>query len=371
MDSADGNQTNTYQNMHTIPTHEEVKAYHLAESSCPGTSLRIIKHTRQTDCNTNAQYFKGLIYDCATMKIVAPAVKIPKAIDQLPQDYKPMKIMKARDGIQYRLYQDPSGKWRVSTNSFIHPVNRWGSPSTFLELWMDSFDTDSVTASLNPEYCYFIWLEHPDHHNIVKHSEIKRTVFRVVSVATGEEIDLDEIRESFPVGGLDIAEYISIPRWIFASDKDYLSSESLDQPALAPVQDVGFLTVSDNGDYYRFETLEYQAAKKLRGNNMDIRKHWTALTPDERETYLKYFPDVADTFADMDYMFHDVVKFLTKQYYRKYNEGKYVRHHPRHFKIMNEMNALYGKECGETQIVEFLQKQDPPRLFYVLNPDEL
>lgn len=355
-------------------------------------NLMIFKHSKETNCDEAHQY-KGMIVDTTTGRIVAPAARIPLAtiredgscIDPLSLDV--VSIYPSLDAVQYRIYYNPTmGRWETSVNSFIYPTNKWSSGRTFIEMFNDEpLDYDQ----LNKDYCYFVLLEHPDNHNVIKHESYKRTLCRVTH--DGIECDIHQlsVTGAFPnvLPRLPLGETLELITNILVST---------DQINPAPVTGhAGYLVEDRNGNLYRYETREYKDAAKYRINDPDFRKHWV-YNRHCQETYLSYFPTETEIFKDMSDQYLKTCKLIyehcsllsdvisdrvcggetDKDWINIIQESKrYLTCtdiHSRHLKTTFQIWEKYykGREWVDYEdIYRFIDDKDLAEIYYLINPN--
>lgn len=356
--------------------------------------LAILKHKR--DASTEypiVKQTKGLVINTGTLKIVAPSVCIPEDTSAEFREETLTKLRdvgikscyKAVDGVLIRVYFH-GDELMFSTNSMIYPNKGWNGSRTFADMFPD------VLNELNYEgfqqgYCYYIMMEHPDHCNVITHSKPHGVLLQVTKVdefdpmPTPEE-DLSDFHSKL-VEGQTKGDVLTLPE-AGPTTVDKLLEELSAEQSL-PVQSVGFYVVDTEGNHYRFETESFEEAKRLLGNEPDPRKHWAKLITsgeEQRELYLKYFPNNEKSLSKMDYMFNGLVKKLYSEYGRRFKLGQYVVHHSRHVKTMNQIHQVYldrrksGNDNKDARITEhfirqFLLEKDPREIYYIVNPDKI
>lgn len=349
----------------------------------PSSDLVMFRHqqsARSTPDSDLLNSTKGLIISKKTMEVVAPHVPIPIDLESemgaalAAEALKaPRSVQEIYDGVMFRIYHH-NDSWHCSTNGMVKPNKGWNGKRTFMDM-MSECDLDY--SLLHKDYCYYVVMIHPDHHNVVKYSEKKLILTQLMhrtSTGAWEEVEIN-----LELGDSNLKD----PTVKFKADEPFLESPEMTAAGVKPepVSFVGYLVIDKEGRRFRFESENYKKAKSLRGNNPDPKKLWVNLRkePERLEVYLAYFPEVRDEFALMSRKFDDLVKTFFSQYGMRFKQRKYVVHHSRHVKSLNELHQVYvrRREAGmdneaaritEDDVREFLNTKPDAELFYLINP---
>lgn len=356
-------------------------------------NLAIIKQKFTDDLSTlteTQKNLKGLIFDKTTLQVVAPAVPVP--VETAGEHFDDARlqlnesginyIQPAYDGVLFRFYYY-NDHWNFSTNGMITPNKGWNSNRTFQDLISEATENFPF-ENLDKTLCYYVILVHPDHHNVYAYSEVKLVITQVTHVGEGRNLTVAELSE-------ELARLNATHKWfelnlLEPTAEEFnrlLESEEMNRIE-APISVVGWTVMDKKGNYYRFESKNFQIAKQLRANTPDVRKIWIRIRNNSelQDTYLKFFPGDHAVFRDMSRRFGELVRTFYSQYGRRYKLGEYMLHHSRHVKAMGELHQIYldRKSAGvnnreasisETDIHDFLNDKPDRELFYLINPDNI
>ena len=139
--------------------------------------LSIVRWTEKSN-NDITPPIKGLIFESATGKIVAPGVHIPRS--EPTSDVEVIGYSPALDGVMFRGYFW-NGSWRFSTNGSIIPGS-WGNVS-FDEMLSELIvKYENSIQAWNKDNCYFFVMEHTSHPNLYMPKENLLTLVRVLTL---------------------------------------------------------------------------------------------------------------------------------------------------------------------------------------------
>ena len=323
--------------------------------------LSIIRVTSDTNVHDREKTrLRGLIFDSETLDIIAPPISIPIDDNELIRtlDYEVWAITDVRDSVTFRVYKY-NDSWYASTNNMIHPNKGWNNSVSFMEMFDDAVDFDY--ESLDPQCCHVYELCHVDHRSVVKHSETTLTKIKTINLETHEETSYRESK--YPID-TPIDEII----------------DSMNEIDVVPVREgyVGTMIIDTRGNQYRINSKSYVQGKMLMDNNSDPRYIWASYILDEekQEEYLRYFPWNTQIFVEMSNLFKTTVQRFYSEYGKRFKQGKYIIHHSRHVKYINEINNIYIKRKEQSSpspnitkddIEDYLKHLNTAALFYVLN----
>lgn len=359
--------------------------------------LFILKHSQKAttggDLSELNRTTKGLVGRIDNLNVVAPAVPIPIETDG--SNFEPalmrcadngvLAVQTAEDGVLFRVYSH-NEKWNISTNGMLYPSKGWRGRS-FAELFYDALPPLELASVLDPKYCYYIMMVHPEHHNVVKYSVPKLTVTQIATVTPTGGVDLAPAEFTAEIVRLNTVVgrpwFVDPTVTLTGTLSELLSSEQMTVTS-KPVTFVGYVVTDNKGNRYRFESASFQRARALRGNTPDPRKMWTTYVndPASMAEYLEFFPEDKPSFDKMEAGFNRLLKVFYSQYGHRFKQGKYVVHHSRHVKAMNELHEVYNARRKEGQtnetariteedVKKFLQSKPSPELFYLINPDNV
>ena len=315
-------------------------------------------------------YIKGLIFDRKNYNVVCPGVIMPEDITTPEQfDYEAgavETIEAAFDGVLFRIYYDgETGTWAASTNGQIKAKNGWGGRA-FDDLIHDPAVQACLDYSLlNPAYCYYVVLEHPEHINIVPHFKARLILVDAVTIS--------QPFTPVPIADIEGFAHVQIRQ---ALAQMYVQFNGPALFELAEHYKIGIVVNLTSGRRVRIESANFKYLSSLRPNVADVYKQWIhklhrpsygwsipdLLTESERDIveYLKYFTWHTEKFNYMRQRFLEIYTALCQ----KITERKVI--------IPKRLMKFYRELTPEEQMPEMVLRKlidaDEKHLFYLMNP---
>ena len=310
-------------------------------------------------------YIKGLIFDRKDGTVICPGVIMPEDITTPEQfDYEAGAvdtIEAAFDGVLFRIYHDGE-TWAASTNGQIKAKNGWGGRA-FDDLFHDPAVQACLDYSLlNPAYCYYVVLEHPEHINIVPHFKARLILVDAVTIS--------QPFTPVPIAALAGFAHVQIRQtsgWMYTGSALF---------ELAEQYKIGIVVHLTSGRRFRIESANFKYLSSLRPNIADVYKQWIhklhrpsfgwsipdLLTESERDIveYLKYFTWHTEKFNYMRQRFLEIYTALCQ----KITERKVII--PK--RLMKFYRELTPEEQMPDMVLRKLIDADEKHLFYLMNP---
>lgn len=316
--------------------------------------LTLVKYKHNTIINDFTKYFKSIIIDQKTNKIVSIA-----PMKSLKQDHNillgnDMNISRIFDGTMINVFYH-NGEWVLSTRSFIGAKNYWDKNSkvSFKDMFNDCFNQYN---ELDKKHSYSFVLQHKDNSNIVPIEENK--------VVLVEEYKYDN---GYP-------EKVELGDYSFECVKTYKNYHELKMCEGESIHkyDKGYNIIKD-GVRHVYITDDYKYIFNLRPNQNNKMFVFLDLYKQRRlQEYLKVYHDDRDLFIRYknryEIMRNELYSNYCKHFIEKSVERKDV---PYQLKpLIYELHDIYkstGQKINYKLINDYLQNMNVKRITFVLN----
>ena len=318
--------------------------------------LTLVKYKHDTIINDFTKYFKSIIIDQKTNKIISMA-----PMKSIKEDHNillgnDMEISRIYDGTMINVFYH-NGKWTLSTRSFIGAKNYWdkNSKKSFKDMFNECF---KQYDELDKKHSYSFVLQHKDNSNI---TPVKKN--KVVLV---EEYKYDN---GYPEK-IDVTRY---SRTYHISDiyKNFHELKKKEGKSIHKY-DKGY-NIIINGVRHVYITDDYKYIFNLRPNQNNKMFVFLDLYKQRRlQEYLKVYPDDRDLFIRYknryEIMRNELYSNYCKHFIEKSVERKDV---PYQLKpLIYELHDIYkstGQKINYKLINDYLQNMNVKRITFVLN----
>ena len=325
---------------------------------------------------------RGLIGSKLTLEVVAPGVPMavtPGAetdrtlLESLESDpEQPVQIAPVVDGVTFRLYyvnesQSNDPGWYYSTTGMIYPNRGWRGIHTFADLFVTHFDERlslGLDSPLNQEYCYFLTLACPEHHNVV-HYENNWAVITQITGRDGLVLPLDQTSEEVRRLNAAVDGWVELAKgeqedrsepplfeFIWQVQPAHQVAQTIQAPRMrdpsGPCALAGY-QINLAGASYRVESESYKAASQLRTNKPDLLEIWASYLSnrDRMNDYLEYFPSDQPRFLQFHRQLRDLAAKLHKMYGLKYRRRQEITCSSRHELVtLRRIHGMYIERCA-------------------------
>ena len=316
--------------------------------------LTLVKYKHNTIINDFTKYFKSIVIDQKTNKIISMA-----PMKSIKQDHNillgnDMEISRLYDGTMINVFYH-NGEWTLSTRSFIGAKNYWdkNSKKSFKDMFNECFNQYD---ELDKKHSYSFVLQHKDNSNITPIEENK--------VILVEEYKYDN---GYP-------EKIELGDYSFDCVKTYKNYHELKMCESENIHkyDKGY-NIIINGVRNVYITYDYKYIFNLRPNQNNKMFVFLDLYKQRRlQEYLKVYHDDRDLFIRYknryEIMRNELYSNYCKHFIEKSVERKDV---PYQLKpIIYELHDIYrstGQKINYKLINDYLQNMNVKRLTFILN----
>ena len=337
-------------NIVKIPQDLTGTGYRVCTDADTGLNIITVVPNEQPDLTLQ---LKGLIYDPKTNKVIAPSVHIPDDLRAVscPHDLikQVTRCTEALDGVMIRVYKYMD-KWYYSTNGKVVPTAT-ATTKCFSDLARELIDE----SQLDDKYCYYFLLQSSAHCNIVLHNTSSVTLQRVVNLEDMSNMDLASFN-------------FMVPKYQYGYEAQQTVQNVLDtvENTPAPITYVGVVAYLDDGRIYRFETADYKAAARCKGNSSDDVNQYLQLYHNNNDIdptyrFLSYFPHKEGKFREIKTKFVAMCSKLAEDHNNK------VNFYPqRHYKYQRDKLSKIKGDLTWRQVSDILITEDVPLVRFLM-----
>lgn len=375
--------TNNLKTIFGLGSTELCKKYNCSLKERDG--LLVFRVSDETVSSADAPFLKGLLIDKED-NVVCPGMNIPLDSDALePADLSreltnaQNKFYPVQDGVMMRLFYY-NGQWNLATAGSSNADGKWNSDLTFRQMYDEIAPEQADMTDLNPDFCYYVLMQHTRHYSYTQMSENRLTLVRVVHKSSFSQVPLDKFKKNF--------QYVREPLAEQPTEDDLKKLFQMNDPAPIDSLNHGYMIEKPDGMMIRVPTANAREAERLFPNVPKLGHHWFYVMNREdyerlpydtsiylnryvykyHKLYLSYFPQFQERFKATERKFERLLYEIIDHYYHYLARGSLPYVNPSQLKFLNEMILHFnGQPKNHVQIAYYLVGQDIPRLIYLIN----
>ena len=272
------------------------------------------------------------------------------------------------DGTMINLFKF-NDKVYISTRSCIGANCRWNSSNTFNILFNECIDFskfDNIEEGINLSFV----IQHPDNTIVKKYvnPNIKLCFAIKIKDNTAEILNRQYMSDILEKFNLNID--LPIVYDLNSMEETYKKIDTLDETE----QGIILKQYSNNSDKRsKIRNINYNKIRFLRGNTNNKQYLYFELRKNQNvNDYLEYFPEDKDFFDECRFKLYNVTSRLFN-YYRDLKVNKIIKFLEIDYEyrpLINELHSMYqtdNKVTTKQKIIEYLHRQDTPRILFILN----
>ena len=358
----------------------------------------ILKYNRN-DLNRDTEKTIGrfrsvLVDDDGKICCYAPPKSITVEKEDLEKwnDIKECTIEEICEGSMINMFWDKYGNdWEIMTRSNIGARCKFNQDNdiTFRFMFLDTLNKMGIEFEhFDKHFCYSFILQHPENKMVCPISE-KKVILTNIFLVNGESGDVNNeplmvTRKSF-LDQLHLyvksptLEKIIRPRVYDLSDTDGENTWEYFKNLNDTIQSYDFTgyMINSGNERVKFRNPEYEKIKFLKGNSTKIQYTYYRLRREGKvKEYLRYFPELKETFGILRKYLHAYTRNLFKSYIKCYiRKEKHVKEFPYQYKThMYHLHQKYlteyktmGDYINLQKVIEYINELEPARLMHIVN----
>ena len=308
------------------------------------------------------------------------------------KDIKDCTIEEICEGSMINMFWDKyANDWEIMTRSNIGARCKFNQDNdiTFRFMFLDTLNAMGIEfENFDKHFCYSFILQHPENKMVCPINE-KKVILTNIFLVNGESNDVNNeplmvTRKSF-LDQLHLyvkspsLEKIVIPRVYDLSDSDGENTWQYFKNLNDTIQSYDFTgyMINCGNERVKFRNPEYEKIKFLKGNSTKIQYTYYRLRKEGKvKEYLRYFPELKETFGVLRKYLHAYTRNLFKSYIKCYiRKEKPVKEFPYQYKThMYHLHQKYlteyktmGDYINLPKVIEYVNELEPARLMHIVN----